>query len=70
MPKMQVAHAELADLRRIQHLRPFIAPVADGGVGGRHSRSGLVHVLARFLSGKASVAIEHRFEFCISSIYI
>jgi hypothetical protein len=73
VPKMQVAHAELADLRRIQHLRPImpiIALVADGGVGGRHSRSGLVHVLARFLSGKASVAIEHHFEFCMSSIYI
>jgi hypothetical protein len=34
------------------------------------SRSGLVHVLARFLSGKAGVPIEHHFEFCVSSIYI
>src|SRR5258708_7071302 len=32
------------------------------------SRSGLVHVLVRFLSGKASVPIEHHFEFCVSSI--
>ena|ERR1700737_2014778 len=34
------------------------------------SRNGLVHILARFLSGKASVPIEHHFEFCVSSIYI